>query len=204
VQLLRQQQHRQADVVTDAEQQQQQQQQQDCAAQLLAALSNRAACWLSLEQYSSCINDCQAALSLALAEQQAAQRSDIVTNVKALDAANTTEATGAAADSGADAATAATAPAAASEQHVLQLLQQQSPEQLLALPAAGPARVRSTARLISRLAVAHGCLKDVQHAVQLYGLAQQWWLAVGDVQRAAEMAADEQRLQQLLPATQAA
>jgi hypothetical protein len=186
-----------------SEEQQQQQQQQECAVQLLPALSNRAACWLSLEQYGTCIEDCQAALALALAGQQGACNAAAA----AAEASNTPSAA-AAVPSGtlADAAAAASdsAESRVAAQSVLHQLQQQSPEQFLAAPTAGPARVRSVARLLSRLAVAHGCLKDTQHAVQLYGLAQRWWLAVGDEQRAAEMAADQQRLQQLLPATQAA
>lgn len=198
VQMLQQQQAvASAAVGQDEQHQQQQQQEQEVTAQLLAALSNRAACWLSLEQYSRCIEDCHAALTLALAEPHATRGAGAMAAAATAAAANSTAAAG-----GTDAA--AGGQAAAAEQYVLHLLQQRSPQQLLSLPCVGPARVRSTARLLSRLAMAHSCLKRVQHAVQLYAYAQQWWLAVGDEQRAAEMAADQQRLQQLLPTTQAA
>jgi hypothetical protein len=183
----------------------QQQQQQECVAQLLAALSNRAACWLSLEQYSTCIEDCQVALALALAGQPGTHRAAAAaTTCTSTDPPAAAAAVVSRPDTNASAASDAGAESGVAVQSLLHLLQQQQPEQMLAAPAAGAARVRSVARLVSRLAVAHGCLKETQHAVQLYGLAQCWWLAVGDEQRAVEMAADQQRLQQLLSATQAA
>ncbi|KAF6252550.1 hypothetical protein COO60DRAFT_517951 [Scenedesmus sp. NREL 46B-D3] len=134
VRLAQQQPQQQAD--KEAAVEQEQQQQQECATQLLAALSNRAACWLSLEQYTKCIEDCQAALVLAFAEQDSKQ--DAVIIASAGTPADVSDATGgapgaaAAAESSLDAATQAAVACdgvsheqgAAAGQRVLQLLHQ--------------------------------------------------------------------------------
>lgn len=205
VELLQQQQHQQTEVnerhcsvpgacleevrLQNTQQTQQQQQQQP---QLLAALSNRAACWLSLEQYHDCIRDCQAALKLGLdhgAEAAATAGAegavpstpllDVVVPVDGVVPGNTSL---------------GTADASAALASLLQQLQLSPPEQLVTQPWAGAARVSSAARLLGRMAVAYGCLKATQQAVLLYGWAQRCWQAVGEEQRAAELAEDQQRL----------
>jgi len=138
-------------------------------ALLLSALSNRAACWLALENYQQCATDCHQGLLVAVRELP--QAADVQLQQSALP----------------DTATHNTSSAA-----VLQLLAAHPATSML--QAAGPLIVRSMSRLISRLAVAHGCLKHMQTAQQLYDVAQQYWGVLGEVHRVAELVADQNSL----------
>lgn len=195
VQLLEQeQQHQrqQEQVMGDGNSAQQQEQQQQL---MLAALSNRAACWLSLEKYDACVADCLAALRLALADTVSTSSSHSSTS------SSTVDSTGDRAnDTASDTASErCRVPYAAVDNLslVVQLLQKQQEQPQQLLEPAGAARVKSVARLLGRAAVAYGCLKQLQPAEQLYMWAEQYWQVAGDEERAAALAADRQKLKQL-------
>lgn len=156
---------------------------------LLAALSNRAACWLSLEKYEACVADCLTALHLALPETAAG---GMCSSSTASDTAksSTVVNTGHAAPGKCQGALETADMLSWVLLHPLV-----QPQQLLAVK--GAACARSVARLLGRAAVAYSCLKQLQPAEELYGLAENFWHSLGFIQRAAALSVDRQKLQQL-------
>jgi tetratricopeptide (TPR) repeat protein len=135
--------------------QESQQQQQQLR---VAAVSNRAACWLSLNEYARCIADCSSALAGILAPHEASSQGG---------------------SNG--------------------MPQLHPPQVLLQLPEA---MAKSAARLAARLAAAHCCLKQLPAADAAYGWAAAAWAVLGEPAKAAAIASDQQRMQQLAVASE--
>lgn len=142
------------------------------AADRLAALSNRAACAIVLERYGQAVADCDAALQLVLPECGCAGGVDAVHQWAAR-----------LGDTGAGSAEEASTTCQAVD------------SSSSSLPDGG--KLRSAVRLLTRRGAARSYTKDYSAAIADYGAAAALLRAVGEGEKAAEVAADMSALQRL-------
>lgn len=170
--------------------------------QLAAALSNRAACWLALNQHRKCVIDCWAALqvlwtapSMELWQEQGIDAAKEC-NTSVIDTGTTpTLPDGTTTSSSRVGAYSASEHFTDQVDKVLQDLQHHEPALLL---QRSETAARSAARTAARMAAALRCLKMAEAAEAAFQWTATCWVLLGEQSKAAAIYGDQQLLQQWL------
>jgi len=177
-----------------AEQQQQQ-------LLLAGALSNRAACWLGLNSYEECVEDCWAAFKALLPSSMAAPQEAAADNtIGTADSSSCPAVTEAPCskdlrEASGSSSSSSGSSGSNSEREAVQRLQKHSPVMLL--QGTSKAGTRTVARCVTRMAAAYRCLKVFQAADAAFSWAAACWKLLGEDGKVAAIQADQDRLHKM-------
>jgi len=144
---------------------------------IVRTLANRAACWLPLERYESCLADCCTALNMLRCSQESGsgcggQSEAVFAAESVLTAARLALARKSGDDTSSNSGNSSEDTEAASPLEPITI----------------------AARLVARMALASGCLKRGAEARQLYSCAQELYRLVGDEEQVGRLQHDQEKL----------